>query len=55
VVREHEDKTEIWNKGIQTEREVVANRPDIVIKNNKDKICLMTNVAIPSDRNVIQE
>jgi hypothetical protein len=29
-------------------------RPDI-IKNMKDKICLLIDVAIPSDRNVIQK
>jgi hypothetical protein len=43
------------NQGIQTDREVLANRPDIIIKNIKDKICLLINVAIPSDRNVIQK
>jgi len=37
-----------------TNREVLANRPDIIIKNKTDKICLLIDVAIPSDRNVIQ-
>jgi hypothetical protein len=41
------------NQGIQTDRKILENRPDIIIKNMKDKICLLTNVAIPSDRNVI--
>jgi hypothetical protein len=27
----------LWNQGIQTDREVLANRPDIIIKNKKDK------------------
>jgi hypothetical protein len=54
-VRQHEDITVLWNQGIQTDREVLANRPDIVIKNMKDKICLLINVAIPSDRNLIQK
>jgi hypothetical protein len=40
---------------VQTDREVLANRPDIIIKNKKDKICLLIDVAIPSDRNVIQK
>jgi hypothetical protein len=39
----------------QTDKEVLANRSDIIIKNKKDKICLLINVAIPSDRNVIQK
>jgi hypothetical protein len=47
--------TVLWNKGIQTDGEVLANRPDKIIKNMKDKICLLIDVAIPSDRNAIQE
>jgi hypothetical protein len=31
----------------------LANRPDIIIKNKKDKTCLLIYVAIPSDKNVI--
>jgi len=31
----------------------VVNRPDIKIKNKTGKICLLTDVAIPSDKNVI--
>jgi hypothetical protein len=31
------------------------NRPDIIIKNKKDKTCLLIDVAIPSDKNVIQK
>jgi hypothetical protein len=33
----------------------LANRPDIIVKNKKDKTCLMIGVAIPSDKNVIQK
>jgi hypothetical protein len=33
----------------------LANRPDIMIKNKKDKTCLLIDVAIPSDKNVIQK
>jgi hypothetical protein len=32
----------------------LANRPD-VIKNKKDKTCLLIDVALPSDKNVIQK
>jgi hypothetical protein len=55
LVCQHEDITVLWNQGIQTDREVLANRPDIIIKNMKDKICLLIDVAIPSDRNLIQK
>jgi hypothetical protein len=54
-VTEHEDITVLWNQGIQTDREVLANRPHIIVKNNKDKTCLLIDVAIPSDKNVIQK
>jgi hypothetical protein len=37
ITTEHEDVTVLWNQGIQTDREVLANRPDIIIKNKKDK------------------
>jgi hypothetical protein len=52
-VCQHEDIT--VHQGIQTDREVLANRTDIIIKNMKCKICLLINVAVPSDRNVIQK
>jgi hypothetical protein len=53
-VTEHEG----WNQGVQTDRQtdrqVLANTPEIIAK-NKDRTCLLTDVGIPSDRNVIQE
>jgi hypothetical protein len=33
----------------------LENRPDIIVKNKKDKTCLLTDVAILSDKNVIQK
>jgi hypothetical protein len=36
-------------------REVPANRPYIIIKNKTDKICFLADVAITSDKNVIQK
>jgi hypothetical protein len=45
----------LWNQVIQTDREVLANGLDIIIKSKKDKIFLLIYGAIPSDRNVIQE
>jgi hypothetical protein len=55
IICQHKYIIILWNQGIQTDREVLANRPDIIIRNMKDKICLLMDVAIPSDRNVIQE
>jgi hypothetical protein len=55
LVCEHEDITVLWNQGVQTDREVLADRPDIIIKNKKDKIFLLIDVAIPLDRNIIKK
>jgi hypothetical protein len=43
------------NKAVHTDREVTANRPDIIIKNKKEKTCTLIDVAIPADRNVVQK
>jgi hypothetical protein len=45
----------LWGQGVQTDREVLANRPDKIIKNMKDNICPLIDVAVPSDWNVIQK
>jgi hypothetical protein len=34
-VCQHEDITVLWNQGIQTDREILENRPDIIIKTRK--------------------
>jgi len=45
----------LCNQTAHTDREVTANRPDIIIKNKKGKTCILINVAIPADRNVAQK
>jgi hypothetical protein len=47
--------TVLWNQGVQTDREVLANRPDVIIKNKKEKICTLMDVSVPSDRNVTRK
>jgi len=54
-VCEEGDVTVLWNQAVHTEREVTANRPDIIIKNKKEKTCTLKDVAIPTDRNVVQK
>jgi hypothetical protein len=36
-------------------REVTTNKPDIIIKNKKEKTCTLIDGAIPADRNVVQK
>ena len=45
----------MWNQAVQRDREVTANRPDIIIKNTKEKTRTPIDVAIPADRNVVQK
>jgi hypothetical protein len=44
-----------WNQAIHTEREGTENRPDIIIKNKKEKTYTLIDVEIPADRNVVQK
>jgi len=44
--------TVFWNQAVHT---VTAYRPDIMIKNNKEKTCTLIDVAIPADWNVVQK
>ena len=54
-VYEERAVTALWNQAVHTDREVTTNRPDIIIKNNKEKTCTLIDVAIPADRNVVQK
>ena len=47
--------TVLWKQAVHTDRELTANRPDTIIKNEKDKTCILTDVVIPADRNVVQK
>jgi len=55
IVCEDGDVTVLWNQAVHTDREVTANRPDIMIKKIKEKACTLIDVAIPADRNVVQK
>jgi len=41
--------------GIKGYKQVLINKTDIIIKNKTDKICLLKDVAILSDGNVLQK
>ena len=47
-VYEKGDFTVLWNQAVHTDREVTANRPDIIIKNKKEKTCTLIDVTIPA-------
>jgi len=54
-VYEEGDVTVLWNQAVHTDREVTANRPDIIIKNKKRETCTLIDVAIFADINVVQK
>ena len=37
---------------IHTDKEIKANRPDIVIKDKANNLCILIDVTVPSERNV---
>ena len=43
--------TILWDMPIQTDREIRANRPDIIVRDRSNVKCLLIDIAIPSDRN----
>ena len=50
-VLENEQAKILWDFSIQTDRSIAANRPDIVVRNKKEKTCLLLDISIPNDKN----
>jgi hypothetical protein len=46
--------TMLWNQQVQTDRTIPNNKPDIIIRNNEERTCLLIDVAISGDRNVMK-
>jgi hypothetical protein len=47
--------TILWNQQMQTDRTIPNNKPDIIIRDNGKGTCILIDVAIPVDRNVIKK
>ena len=45
--------TILWNQQVQTDRTILSNKPDIIISGNEKGTCMLIDVAISGDRNVI--
>ena len=45
--------TILWNQQVQTDRTIPNNKPDIIIRDNEKGTCMLIDVAISGDRNVI--
>jgi enolase len=47
--------TVLWNQQVQTDRTIPNNEPDVIIRDNEKGECVLIDVAIPGDRNVIKK
>jgi hypothetical protein len=47
--------TILWNQQVQTDRTSPNNTPDIIIRDNEKGTCMLIDVAISGDRNVIKK
>jgi len=45
--------TLLWKWKVQTERTIPKNKPDIIIRGNGKRTCMLIDVAISRERNVI--
>jgi len=47
--------TILWNQQVRTDRAIPNHKPDIIIPDNTQGTCMLVDVAIPRDRNVIKK
>jgi len=47
--------TILWNQQVQTDRTILNNKPDVIIRDNEKGTCMLIDVAISGDRNVIKK
>ena len=47
--------TILWNQQVRTDRTITNNKPDIIIRDNEKRTCILIDVAISADSNVIKK
>jgi polysaccharide pyruvyl transferase WcaK-like protein len=47
--------TILWNHQVQTDRTIPNNKPHIITRDNEKRTCMLIDVAISGDRNVIKK
>jgi len=45
----------LWNQQVQTNRTIPNNKPDIIIRDNEKRTCMLIDAAISGGRNVIKK
>ena len=46
--------TILWNQQVRTDRTVPSNKLDIIIRDNKQGTCMLIDVVISGDKNVVK-
>jgi len=44
-----------WNQSVHRDREVMANRPDVIIKKQKEERYKLIDMVTPAEKNVTQK
>jgi hypothetical protein len=47
--------TILWNQQVQADRTIPNSKPDIIIRDDEKGTCMLIDIAIPGDRNVIKK
>jgi hypothetical protein len=47
--------TIFWNQQVQTDRTILSNKPDIIIRDNEKGTCMLIDVAVSGESNVIKK
>jgi len=47
--------TILWNQQVQTDRTISNNKPNIIIRDNEKRTCMLIDIVISGDRNVIKK
>jgi hypothetical protein len=45
--------TILWNQQVQTDRTIPNNKSEIIIRDNEKRTCMLIDVEISGDRNII--
>ena len=54
-VLENENFKILWDFSIQTDKEIRANRPDIIFVDKRERTVMFIDVTIPNDHNIIEK
>jgi hypothetical protein len=45
----------LYNKKVQTDRSIPNNKPDIIMRDREKETCVLIDVAIWGDRNLVKK